>query len=60
MARSCLFDDSECDLKPFLRKGGEAALEETLRSIVMGKPKKHLMSNHDAAHEPFDMSKIGG
>ncbi|MBP1753463.1 MAG: moaA [Geobacteraceae bacterium] len=60
MARSCLFDDTEFDLKPFLRKGGEAELAETLRSIVMGKPQKHLMSNHDAAHEPFDMSKIGG
>jgi cyclic pyranopterin phosphate synthase len=60
MARSCLFDDKEYDLKPLLRRGGETALKETLRAIVIDKPKNHLITSHDSAHEPFDMSKVGG
>ncbi len=59
-ARSCLFDDTEYDLKPLLRSGGDAALKETLRAIVINKPKNHLITSHDSAHEPFDMSKVGG
>lgn len=59
-ARSCLFDDTEYDLKPLLRIGGETALKETLRAIVINKPKNHLITSHDSSHEPFDMSKIGG
>ncbi len=59
-ARSCLFDDTEYDLKPLLRIGGETALKETLRAIVINKPKNHLITSNDSTHEPFDMSKVGG
>ncbi len=59
-ARSCLFDDTEYDLKPLLREGGDSALKETLRTIVMNKPKNHLITSRESAHEPFDMSKVGG
>ncbi len=60
MARSCLFGETEYDLKPLLRASGYAALKETLRAIVINKPKNHLITSHDSAHEPFDMSKVGG
>ncbi len=60
MARSCLFGDMEYDLKPLLRTGSHTALKETLRAIVMNKPKNHLITSNDSAHEPFDMSKVGG
>jgi len=60
MARSCLFGDTEYDLKPMLRASGNNALKETLRAIVINKPKNHLITSHESAHEPFDMSKVGG
>jgi cyclic pyranopterin phosphate synthase len=60
MARSCLFDSKEFDLKPLLRSDREASLKEALQQIVRSKPGNHLLSNQDSAHEPFDMSKVGG
>lgn len=62
MARGCLFDNKEFDLKKILRNGDRTALEEALREIVSRKPgKSHIMdSGSDSACNPFDMSKIGG
>jgi cyclic pyranopterin phosphate synthase len=62
MARGCLFDNKEFDLKPILRNGDRTALEEALREIVSRKPgKSHFSgSSSDSARKPFDMSKIGG
>jgi cyclic pyranopterin phosphate synthase len=60
MAKSCLFDDSEHDLKPYLKAGSEDLLKEVLQGIVMKKPGKHLLSDHDSGHKPFEMSKVGG
>jgi cyclic pyranopterin phosphate synthase len=60
MAKSCLFDSSEYDLKPYLKRGSEEVLKEVLQGIVMKKPGKHLLSDHDSGHDPFEMSKVGG
>jgi cyclic pyranopterin phosphate synthase len=60
MARGCLFDNTEYDLKTILRKGDRASLEGALREIVERKPGKGLLSQTDSIREPFDMSKVGG
>jgi len=62
MARGCLFDNKEFDLKTMLRNGDRTALEEALREIVSRKPGKSHFSDtaSDSARKPFDMSKIGG
>ncbi len=60
MAKSCLFDDKEYDLRPLLKPGSENALNEAMRQIVRNKPGKHFLSNIESTHQPFDMSKVGG
>jgi cyclic pyranopterin phosphate synthase len=60
MAKSCLFDGREHDLRPLLRDGSEAALDKALRQLVAEKPAKHFLSKTETMHEPFDMSKVGG
>jgi cyclic pyranopterin phosphate synthase len=59
-ARSCLFDDHEYDLKPMLKSGNMSGLKEMLHSIVMNKPEQHGITNKGSAHDPFNMSKVGG
>lgn len=60
MAKGCLFDDTEYDLKTVLRNGDRAALETALREIVNRKPRKGFICDADSHRKPFDMSKIGG
>ncbi|MDD2336233.1 MAG: GTP 3',8-cyclase MoaA [Geobacteraceae bacterium] len=60
MARGCLFDNREYDLKMVVRTGGRIALEEALREIVARKPGKSCISGETSAREPLYMSKIGG
>ncbi|MHC1697677.1 MAG: GTP 3',8-cyclase MoaA [Geobacteraceae bacterium] len=60
MVKNCLFTDAEVDLKPILRSGNVAALEEILKKIVTEKPGKFLIANKEQTHQPFSMSKIGG
>jgi cyclic pyranopterin phosphate synthase len=60
MAKGCLFDDAEYDLKTILRNGNQAALEEALREIVARKPAKGFICDADSVRKPFDMSKVGG
>ncbi len=60
MAKGCLFDAAEFDLKTVLRNGNRAALEEILREIVARKPGKGYICAADSARKPFDMSKVGG
>ncbi len=60
MAKGCLFDDTEYDLKTVLRNGDRAALETALREIVGRKPRKGFICDADSHRKPFDMSKIGG
>jgi len=60
MAKSCLFDNKEYDLKPLLKAGSEIALNEAMQQIVRNKPGKHFLSDNNTTHEPFDMSKVGG
>jgi len=60
MARGCLFDNTEFDLRTILRNGDQTALEEALREIVSRKRGKSLLSGSDSARKMFDMSKVGG
>jgi len=60
MAKNCLFAESEIDLKPLLREGNVEKLQHALRKIVFEKPGKHIISQTDPSHKPFDMSKVGG
>ncbi len=60
LAKGCLFDDAEFDLKTVLRNGNRPALEEALREIVGRKPGNGCMSDAGSHRKPFDMSKIGG
>ena len=60
MARGCLFDNTEFDLKTILRNGDRSALEEALREIVSRKPGKSRLSDSDSDLKMFDMSKVGG
>ena len=60
MARGCLFDNKEYDLKTILRNGDRAALEAALRAIVSSKPGKGFIPCADSIDKPFDMSKVGG
>jgi GTP 3',8-cyclase len=60
MIKSCLFADTEIDIKPYLYAGDLAALQAILLKIVNEKPGRHLLSKDESAHEPFDMSKVGG
>lgn len=60
MAKNCLFAETEFDLKPLLREGSVAELQQALRKIVFEKPGNHLISQTEPDHKPFDMSKVGG
>lgn len=60
MAKNCLFSDKEVDLKPLLRAGDKAGLQEILRRIVVEKPGKHIIVEQASERKPFSMSKIGG
>jgi cyclic pyranopterin phosphate synthase len=60
MARGCLFDNEEYDLRTIVRNRDRAALAEALREIVGRKGGKGFMSREDSARKPFDMSKVGG
>ncbi|HET6420769.1 MAG TPA: GTP 3',8-cyclase MoaA [Geobacteraceae bacterium] len=60
MARGCLFDDTEYDLKMILRNGNRAAIVDALREIVGRKPGRGRISDGVSARKPFDMSKVGG
>jgi GTP 3',8-cyclase len=60
MAKGCLFSEDGFDLKPLLRTGDSAGLEEALRRVVCIKQDRHRLSGEDAGNRPFDMSKVGG
>ncbi|TWJ33073.1 GTP 3',8-cyclase MoaA [Geobacter argillaceus] len=60
MARSCLFSDSETDLKPYLADSDPTRLTEALRSIVGAKPGSHRLSLDESDHSAFTMAAIGG
>jgi len=59
-AKNCLFAEDEFDLKPLLRARDVGGLQYLLRKIVFEKPGKHLISETEPGHKPFDMSKVGG
>ena len=59
-ARSCLFCDSEVDLKPYLGRDDTELLTKALRAIVDAKPGRHRLSMAESDHRSFTMSAIGG
>jgi cyclic pyranopterin phosphate synthase len=59
-AKGCLFSTRDVDLKPFLAKGDEEGLRNTLRSVVGGKPSGHLFLREGCRGEPVDMARVGG
>jgi cyclic pyranopterin phosphate synthase len=60
MAKGCLFDGSQVDLKPSLRDGSDLLLARTLGGIVDSKPVRHQMTPEECHHQAFSMSSIGG
>jgi cyclic pyranopterin phosphate synthase len=60
LAKNCLFAETEVDLKTLLRDGDVEKLQQVLRKIVFEKPGKHIISQTEPGHKPFDMSKVGG
>ena len=61
MARSCLFSEAGCDLKPFLVSGDEEGLAAALRGVVARKPGRHSLAEaEEPQHEGFAMASIGG
>lgn len=60
MAKGCLFDGSQTDLKPALRGDSDVSLTRVLREIVDSKPVRHRMSPEECHHQAFCMSSIGG
>jgi cyclic pyranopterin phosphate synthase len=59
-ARSCLFSNSEFDLKPYLATGNTDLLTQALRDIVSKKPISHSISMEKTGHQAFAMAAIGG
>jgi cyclic pyranopterin phosphate synthase len=59
-ARSCLFSEAGCDLKPLLASRDEAGLAAALRAVVTRKPGRHSLAAADEPQTPIDMSAIGG
>ena len=59
MVRGCLFSNEGTDLKPLLRGGDHAALEQTVRNIVTHKPGRHQLAEQ-GVEEQVNMSRIGG
>lgn len=60
LAKGCLFDGSQTDLKPSLRSGSTLHLARALGAIVDTKPVRHQMSQEECHHQAFSMSSIGG
>lgn len=59
-ARGCLFSDTETDLLRFVRPPDRQALNDALKAIVSGKPRRHSISQDSYAHANFTMSQVGG
>jgi len=61
MLRTCLFSDTETDLRAPLRAGADdAALEELIRDAVWRKELKHRVNDPGFRQPPRTMSQIGG
>lgn len=60
IAKSCLFDETGTDLKPYLRNGNMGGLAAALRKVVGGKPDRHLLYPEQYGHTSFSMAGIGG
>jgi cyclic pyranopterin phosphate synthase len=60
IGKGCLFGGSDHDMKPLLKAGDSAALEQALYGIVSNKPEKHLLSEEGSSGEAIAMSKVGG
>jgi len=60
LAKSCLFSEGTIDLKPLLREGDEAYLQEALRRVIDAKPQRHCLTETSTECPPIAMSQVGG
>jgi GTP 3',8-cyclase len=60
LAKGCLFDESQLDLKAALRSGSTAQLAHVLNALVNSKPVRHQMNPDECHHQAFSMASIGG
>jgi len=60
LAKGCLFDESQVDLKASLRAGFSGGLAHALGAIVDSKPVRHQMNPGECHHQAFSMASIGG
>jgi GTP 3',8-cyclase len=58
--RTCLFSDTEFNLRPLLEAGDPDAIRQALQGLVAAKPERHAMDEQAADHTPFAMAQIGG
>ncbi len=60
LAKGCLFDESQLDLKKLVRSGIKGELAAALGAIVDSKPVRHQMNPDECHHQAFSMASIGG
>lgn len=61
LLKACLYFGQATDMKPILRRGGDAAaLGAAIRDTVNNKPEKHLFRGEAGKAEQRKMSQIGG
>jgi len=60
MVRTCLFSDSEYDLKPLLNLKNVAGIACSLQKLVEKKPSCHALNSGSFEHSSFSMAQIGG
>lgn len=58
--RTCLFSNTEIDLRPLLATGELESVKSGLLALIGHKPEKHTMDEVSAGHDPFSMANIGG
>jgi molybdenum cofactor biosynthesis enzyme MoaA len=60
LAKGCLFDESQLDLRAALRTGSSEQLARILGDLVNAKPVRHQMNPDECHHQAFSMASIGG
>ncbi len=58
--RTCLFSDSETDLKPLLSSGQVDQVANELQRLIVEKPASHTLNSGTGGHSAFSMAQIGG
>lgn len=60
LAKGCLFDESQLDLRAALRTGSSEQLARVLGALINAKPVRHQMNQDECHHQAFSMASIGG